>query len=267
MSAPGETEAPAGETARPVPWTGPAARRTLLRRFAVAAAVALVLSVTAGGAYALLRPQADLSRLARGIAAREPLRIVAFGSSSTQGVGASSPAASYPARLEETLRRALPEGAGDVTVINRGIGGEAIEEMLARLDRDVLAAQPHLVIWQTGSNDPMRGVSLERFREGTVAAIRRIREAGIDVILMEPQWCPKLDGVPGAYRFRDAVREIGVAEDVPVIRRFALMQDWIAQSRVSHAELLAPDGLHMGDAGYRLLAEAAAAEILRDVEP
>jgi acyl-CoA thioesterase-1 len=244
-----------------------AGSRLLRRGIAPVAFGALLLSACAGTAWALLPSAPDLPRFAEGIAAGEPLRIVAFGSSSTQGVGASSPAAAYPARLQEVLRRALPDGAGDVTVLNKGIGGEAIDEMLGRLDRDVIASKPHLVIWQTGSNDPLRGVSLEHFREGTVSAIRRIREAGIDVVLMEPQWCPKLDGVDGAYRFRDAVREIGEAEDVPVIRRFELMREWLADARVTQADLLAPDGLHMRDAGYSLLAEAAAEEILKDAVP
>lgn len=214
-------------------------------------------------ALAMRPPEPDLPRVAQTLAAGEPLRIVAFGSSSTQGVGASSPAAAYPARLEAALSRHLEREGTEVTVLNRGIGGEAVDEMLRRLDRDVIAARPQLVIWQTGSNDPLRGVPLEHFREATTGALHRLREAGIDVILMEPQWCPALDRTPGADGFRDAVREIGEAEDVPVIRRSDLMREWMAEERIAAKDLLAPDGLHMADGGYGLLAEAAAEEILR----
>ncbi|WP_336487403.1 SGNH/GDSL hydrolase family protein [Methylobacterium nigriterrae] len=209
-------------------------------------------------------PPVELPHVARQVASGEPLRIVAFGSSSTEGIGASSPAAAYPARLEAALKRALPQLAGQVRVLNRGIGGQHVDDMLARLERDVLAAEPHLVIWQTGSNDPLRGVGLEHFREVTVAAVQRMQEAGIDVVLMEPQWCPKLDATPGAYRFRDAVREIGAELDVPVIRRSDLMREWIAEAKLTRKELFAADGLHMADAGYAMLARAAADEILRD---
>ncbi len=66
-----------------------------------------------------------------------PLRIVAFGSSSTEGIGASSPTKAYPARLQPTC---APKLHGiDVTVVNRGIGGEHVDDMLKRLDRDVIA--------------------------------------------------------------------------------------------------------------------------------
>ena len=144
-------------------------------------------------------------------------------------------------------------------VINRGIGGEDIDDMVARLQADVLAKKPDMVIWQIGSNDPMRAVPLDRFEDETRAGIAAIRAAGSDVMLMEPQWCPKLEGTPGANLFRDKVREIGAALDVPVIRRAELMHRWIDEGRLTQAQMIADDGLHMRDGGYALLARDVAA--------
>jgi acyl-CoA thioesterase I len=253
--------------------------RALLRRAALAAG--LLMLPTAVLAYADLLPESvagsldflgidlretpDLPHVARQIAIGAPLRIVAFGSSSTEGIGASTPANAYPARLQSDLRARL-RGV-DVTVLNRGIGGEHVDDMLVRLDRDVIRAEPQLVIWQTGSNDPLRGISIEHFREVTVDAVRRIREAGIDVVLMEPQWCPKLEATPGSHRFRDAVREIGEELDVPVIRRADLMHGWVRDGKLTTKQLFAADGLHMADGGYDLLAKAAAASIIEDAGP
>jgi lysophospholipase L1-like esterase len=243
-----------------------------LRRAALAAGLLVV--PTAVLAYADLLPDSlgfdlaetpGLPHVARQIAIGAPLRIVAFGSSSTEGIGASSPMKAYPARLQADLRTKL-HGI-DVTVVNRGIGGEHVDDMLKRLDRDVIGAEPQLVIWQTGSNDPLRGVSIEHFREATLDAVKRIRDAGIDIVLMEPQWCPKLEATPGSDRFRNVVREIGAALDVPVIRRADLMHGWIRDGRLTAKQLFAPDGLHMADRGYALLAEAAAESILHDAGP
>lgn len=251
--------------------------RTLVRTAALL--TGLFVLPTAVLAYADLLPRAldfsildaraeiDLPHVARQIAIGAPLRIVAFGSSSTEGVGASTPANAYPARLQADLSAVLPRVAGGVTVLNRGIGGEHVDDMLRRLDRDVIAAEPQLVIWQTGSNDPLRGVSIEHFREATRGAVRRMREAGIDVVLMEPQWCPKLEATPGSGRFRDAVREIGAELDVPVIRRAELMHGWIRDGTLTHNQLFSADGLHMADRGYALLAKAAAAAIIEDAGP
>jgi acyl-CoA thioesterase-1 len=211
---------------------------------------------------AMDQPQAlPLPHVAALRAARAPLRIVAFGSSSTEGVGASKPSASYPAQLQTVLTGLLPKSSRP-EVINLGIGGEDIDDMIARLQTDVLAKKPDMVIWQIGSNDPMRAVPLDRFEDETRDGIAKIRAAGVDVMLMEPQWCPKLEGTPGANLFRDKVREIGVALDVPVIRRADLMHRWIDEGRLTQAEMIADDGLHMRDGGYALLARDVAAEIL-----
>jgi lysophospholipase L1-like esterase len=217
-----------------------------------------------GTAIALQRPgqSGRLPRVARQLASRLPVRIVAFGSSSTEGVGATSPSATYPARLETELNQALPGEAKHVSVLNRGVGGEDVDDMLARLDRDVLAAKPDLVIWQTGSNDPLRSVPLARFFEETKAGIGKMRAAGLDVMLMEPQWCPKLQETAGADLYREAVRSVGSELAVPVIRRADLMRKWVAENRLSSNQLLSKDGFHMTDGGYALLAREIANEIL-----
>jgi acyl-CoA thioesterase I len=189
------------------------------------------------------------------------MRIVTFGSSSTEGVGATTPKASYPAQLQDLLSRRLAASA-TVDVINRGIGGEDIDDMLARLKTDILARQPDLVIWQVGSNDPMRNVPLERFEDEMRQGIQAMRAANVDVMLMEPQWCPTLDKIAGANRFGDAVRRIGAEFGVPVIRRSELMHRWIDEKLLTREQMLSPDGLHMADRGYALLARDVAEEIL-----
>lgn len=190
------------------------------------------------------------------------LTIVAFGSSSTQGVGASRQDLAYPAQLETLLVKAMPPHA-EVKVLNRGIGGEDADDMAKRLDSDVIARCPDLVIWQTGSNDPMRHVPLDRFERETREGIAAMRAAGIEVMLMEPQWSPHLARFADAALYRDAVRRIGAEMNVVVVRRFDLMQDWMRRGLTTRCEMLAPDGLHMADRGYALLARWVASEVLR----
>lgn len=206
-----------------------------------------------------------LKHVARLIAARAPLRIIAFGSSSTQGVGASSPAASYPAQLQVALAAMLP-GHETVTVLNRGIGGEDADDMAVRLPR-VIAEHPDLIIWQTGSNDPLRNVPLDRFVQDTIAGIQQIRAAHIDVMLMGPQLCRRLDGKASTVLYRNALIAIGAGMDVPVIRRHAMMQAWLDQHVLTETELLSPDGLHMADKGYAKLAQTVGADIVHSERP
>jgi acyl-CoA thioesterase I len=208
---------------------------------------------------------ARLKHVALRLAAHLPLRIVAFGSSSTEGIGASSPATTYPTRLLVDLTAALPTRQ-HVIVLNQGIGGEDADDMARRLPA-VIAERPDLIIWQTGSNDPLRNVPVDRFVQETMAGVRAIRAAHIDVMLMEPQMCKALDRKPATVRYRDALRAIGQGMDVPVIRRYDMMRAWLADGALTPAQMLSPDGLHMADGGYAKLADAVAGEILRRAEP
>jgi acyl-CoA thioesterase I len=78
-----------------------------------------------------------LLRTAQRLASGEPLTIVAIGSSSTAGAGASSPDASYPSRLALELKQRFP--MADITVLNRGVNGEETDEMMARFATGVIA--------------------------------------------------------------------------------------------------------------------------------
>src|SRR5690242_5713406 len=102
----------------------------------------------------LVRLVNPLKRVAQRIAGGQSLTIVAIGSSSTFGAGASSSDRSYPSRLAVELQTAYPKMS--ITVLNRGVNGEESKDMLARFDRDVFAHNPDLVIWQVGSNSVLR---------------------------------------------------------------------------------------------------------------
>ncbi|MFM7344047.1 MAG: SGNH/GDSL hydrolase family protein [Tagaea sp.] len=121
----------------------------------------------------MLALRQPLPHVARRLAEGRSLTVVALGSSSTLGTGASSPANAYPARLESELHALLPHMA--VTVINKGVGGEDAGQMLARFERDVLAAEPDLLIWQAGVNAAIRGTSLAEFVEQMSEGIERAR--------------------------------------------------------------------------------------------
>lgn len=189
------------------------------------------------------------------------LKIVAFGSSSTEGVGASTKAMSYPSQVAEQLRDMLPKGQS-VTMVNRGIGGEDSHVMMKRLKTDVIDRHPGLVIWQTGSNDPMTQNPLPRFEAETREGIKMMRAAGIEVVLMEPQWAPHLDKVPNAGAYTEAVERIGREMNVAVIYRTQIMKDWERERVMMRDEMMSKDKLHMSDRGYRALAHCVAKQVM-----
>src|SRR5262245_2507832 len=70
-------------------------------------------------AIAQVRCGFPLPRPARLLVSGLAIRVVALGSSSTRGAGASTPAACYPSRLAEELVRRFP--GHKFTVLNRGV--------------------------------------------------------------------------------------------------------------------------------------------------
>lgn len=192
-----------------------------------------------------------------------PLTIVAFGSSSTQGYGASDAAHTYPAQLQKKLQEIL---GIPVTVHNLGIGGEDISQMVKRL-RDVLALNPDLVIWQSGSNRILQRKTPEDVILKLYEAVRRIKASGADVIIMNPQYAPKvLAGGDLVEQMNGALKTVADLRHVNLFNRFALMKSWNDVRRgATFDDFLIADKLHMNDAGYectgsilaKLIGEAA----------
>ena len=232
---------------------------------AAIAAAALVVSVgtvpAAGGepdsctvptSLAALAPSLDHS--ADRVAGQQALTIVAIGSSSTQGAGASQLALSYPSRLEAELKTRLPGLA--VRVINRGKGGEDVGEEVARLGSDVLAEHPDLVIWQLGTNALLRRDDLVADGELMQRGIAALKAAGSDVVLMDMQYAPRVLARPAHLLMQDMIATAADHGGVPLFRRFGMMRYW--QEQLGAPKLVGDDGLHLNDAGYGCLAIALA---------
>lgn len=200
-----------------------------------------------------------LTRTARKLRTDQPIKIVAIGSSSTEGVGASVPDNAYPARLADELERLWPQA--DVTVLNRGVGGERHGQTLARFNRDVFAENPDLVIWQSGTNGALGNDKAELLREGVLYGIKRLQAAGIDVVLMTPQYAPSFNRQQRNLLHVEAIRSAGRQAGVAVFRRFEIMQYWLSSGQMTLDEMLSPDGLHLNDLSYSCVANQMAALI------
>ena len=112
-----------------------------------------------------------LARFAHKLVSGEPITIVAIGSSSTAGAGASSAAASYPNRLAVELKQYFPNHS--ITMINRGVGGEEVGDMLKRFDSAVIAAKPDLVLWQFGTNSVIHDYKINSHDSSSTMASTR----------------------------------------------------------------------------------------------
>jgi acyl-CoA thioesterase I len=195
---------------------------------------------------------------------RSPL-ILAIGSSSTLGIGASAPGLSYPSRLERDLADKFPKLA--IRVVNHGVGGQDANQELARLDYDLSALHPDLVIWQVGTNALLRGYDLETERHLIERGVALAKGRGVDVVLMDLQYAPRVL-VRGLWADMERlIADAAKREHIGLFRRFDIMREWSQSGRLSAAALIGRDGLHMTDASYGCLAATLAQSLEWAWEP
>jgi acyl-CoA thioesterase I len=203
----------------------------------------------------LIRFPRPLEHVARSLARCEPMKIVAVGSSSTKGEGASSPVASYPSRLEAELQLRFP--TPPIVVVNKGVGGEEAAEEAARFDRDVIAERPTLVVWQVGTNAVWHDLDLDQVNAAIRHGLSRLRELDADTLL-------------DATRKEKTERMVALiasdagAAGINLFARFALMRHWNLDDGVPIEQMISnADGneLHQNDWSYGCLGRALAEAI------
>jgi acyl-CoA thioesterase-1 len=248
--------------------TGKIAAITRVGRSALRCVAVLLLAADAFAAEppcpAAIPMHLDLPATRAAVAHDEPITIVALGSSSTAGAGASAPDRAYPARLAALLPANWP--GVRVTVQNKGIGGQTADAVLARLDADVVAARPTLVIWQVGTNEALRGMDPARFDALLDEGLRRLASIGSDVVLMDYQLAPRMPAEETLAVYGTIIARETKAHSVSLFSRAALMRTWQATDPTA-GDMIGPDGLHQSDRGYACLAAALDSAIVAATAP
>ncbi|MGA0593754.1 SGNH/GDSL hydrolase family protein [Enterovirga sp. CN4-39] len=212
----------------------------------------------------LTRPSA-FRLLSDTLTAGKPVRLLAIGSSSTQGAGASGPDHAYPAQLERELRSAWR--GRRIDVLNAGIGGETADQTLARLERLMAEpAKPALVLWQVGTNDALRGGDEGQFRSLLERGIALVRAAGSDLVIVDQQFFPKIGDLRQYERYVALVTTVAGEHSVPVFPRYKLMKLWAERDPALLGRMLSADSFHMGDLGYHCLADALGRSVTEGVD-
>jgi lysophospholipase L1-like esterase len=133
--------------------------------------------------------------------------------------------------------------------------------MLARLDRDVLAEDPDVVVWQLGTNAALRAQNVAEFRRLLAGGIDRLQGRGIEVILMTPQFAPAFNALQNGHEYVAAIDEIAREKRVALFPRYRIMRDWAENDQMPFANFLTMDGLHLNDFGYACIGQLLAKSI------
>lgn len=137
---------------------------------------------------------------------------------------------------------------------NAGINGNTTEQMLARLDQDVLSRDPDTVFVLGGTNDLLRGIDQAETLANLREIVGRSQEAGADVYLgtIPPQEAVPFAAAPTARLNADIV---ALAEelDVPVLDFHAAL----VEADGSYRDGLFADLVHPSAAGAQVMAQVA----------
>jgi lysophospholipase L1-like esterase len=205
---------------------------------------------------------APLPHLAELLGRKPPsIRILAIGSSSTWGVGASSRKKTYPTLLRGILEAALAGTRAEI--VNRGVSGEVAQTTAERLRTAVALDKPDLVLWQVGTNDALARVDSGDFAETLRSTIDWLKASDIDVTLVGLQYAPKFARDESYTVIREALRKVAVEENVLYVNRYDAMQ-FIAKQQ-NGATLMSPDELHENDLGYECLAQHIARSVIANL--
>ena len=138
---------------------------------------ALLTTVLLAG-ICLIAGAATVPAIAVGTAvAPQPIKILAMGTSLTQGYGLP-PGTEFTVQLQAALKR---EGI-DATVTNAGVSGDTTAGGLARLDWS-LADHPDAVILELGSNDMLRGIAPSETERNLRAILDKLKTDHVKVLL------------------------------------------------------------------------------------
>ena len=152
-----------------------------------------------------------------------------------------------------------------IEIVGAGISGHKSNDMLARLDRDVLSKKPQWMTLSCGVNDVWHGddgVPLPDYQKNITAIVDRAQAAGVKVVILTSTMigedATEPDNVTlGGYN--EFLRALAKAKgcrlaDVNAGMQAALVEARKTKAKPASGNYLTTDGVHMAAAGNRMMA-------------
>ncbi len=207
--------------------------------------------------------ESPLSNAAAAVKRDKALKIVVLGSSSSMASGTTNADGSWPKRLEVHLSARFPGTV--IRVVNRSIAGQGAQKMLDRLQADVISEKPALIVWQTGTAEAVRGVEPDQFISTLLAGVDKLTTAGIDVMLMDPQYSRYTARVINFQPYVDALRQVSAMRNLVLLPRYSIMRFWVESGNFNFVDLPRAQAAEVADQVYdcigRIVARVVAAKL------
>ena len=150
-----------------------------------------------------------------------------------------------------------------IEVIPAGVSGNTSKDMLARLDRDVLAKKPVVMTLSCGVNDVWHGatgVALEPYKQNIRTIVDRAEAAGIKVVILTATLITEDPAVANNQKlatYNDFLRELAKEKKLPLADLNADEQvelKRMAAEKPVKGSVLTMDGVHPNALGDEMMA-------------
>lgn len=187
--------------------------------------------------------------------------IVFLGDSITQQGAAEN---GYVTLFRQAVEQTRPDSG--IRVIGAGIGGNRVPNLEERLENDVLAHKPNVVVIYIGINDVWhsskgRGTPIDKYESGLRSLVQRCSAAGARVVLCTPSvigeksdGSNELDGM--LDQFCDVSRRVAMESGATLLDLRAAFIHHLKEYNVAGATqgILTTDGVHLNESGNRFVA-------------
>ncbi len=224
--------------------------------FPVTFLVGLLLGVSAVAA-------ADEDPADKQVALKKGDRIIFFGDSLTALAGQEAPKQHVTKGYVRIVRETLQDKHKDKNIVVDWVatGGHTVPDLLKRVDKDVIAKKPTIVVIQIGCNDARR-IPKDTFKSGLEELIDKLQKADIQVVQCSlTSVGEKHDGTnkddAKLEEFAEVAREVAKAKKLPLNDlRKAFVAHWKKNNPDNKPSgILTYDGNHFNDAGHKFVAE------------
>lgn len=174
----------------------------------------------------------------------------------------------FPAGYVNLVMLGLKVNGINANMVKAGISGHKSNNMLARLERDVISKKPQIMTLSCGVNDVWhgaRGVKLEDYKKNIREIVEKAQAAGIRVYIMTSTMIgedPNNANNQKLAAYNKFLKELAAEKNLPLIDLNAVMQKTVAEMKKQYPgvkdNFLTTDGVHMAPAGNMVMA----AEIL-----
>jgi len=191
--------------------------------------------------------------------AAKPKRVVFFGDSITQ-------AGIKPGGYIDRLKSMVP--ADQYELVGAGIGGNKIYDLFLRMDEDVLAKQPDVVVIWVGVNDVWHkatsgtGTDPDKFVRFYEAVVKKFQAANVRVVLCTPAAIGEKNDMTNQQdgdlnQYSQFIRDLAKRQNIPLIDLRKAFLEYNLKNNPDNKEkgILTTDRVHLNDAGNQLVAE------------